>query len=477
MGTRKIYEALRDQIQDGIFGTEGRLPSSRALARELGVSRTTMTLAYEQLLAEGFIAVQRGSCPRVASDLFGAVKKKVGIEPVCPIRLSSYGERIRDFRPAPTYTGSKLLADFRYGDMSSADFPTIQWKRAVSLAASQQADRLNYADPHGSLRLRVALQGYLWRTRQLNCEPEHIIIVNGSQQGLDLCARLFLDAGDTFVIENPAYAMARQVLTGTGAAPISIPVDQDGMKTELLAGVSARLAYVTPSHQFPLGGVMPITRRHQLLDWAQRNGAWIIEDDYDSEYRYDIKPVPSLQGLDGNGRVIYLGTISKTLSPRLRVGYLVVPPSLQVVVSTAKRLADRHSPITEQEALATLIDKGTYERHVRRVRRLNSHRRVALIEALGRHFGNTVVIEGADAGLHIVVWFPDLPAACEGQLLECARNASIGIYSISGLYDDGSADRLNCVGLVMGYAALEPKLIERGVQLLADTIEGLRSRR
>jgi GntR family transcriptional regulator/MocR family aminotransferase len=216
-----------------------------------------------------------------------------------------------------------------------------------------------------------------WRTRRLSCELDQVFIVNGSQQGLDLCARLILDTGDAFAIENPAYAMARQVFTGTGATPIFIPVDQDGMKTELLEGATARLAYVTPSHQFPLGGVMSIARRHQLLDWAQQNGAWIIEDDYDSEYRYDINPVPSLHGLDGSGQVIYLGTISKTLSPLLRIGYLVVPPTLQDAMATAKRLADRHSTTSEQEALATLIENGAYERHVRRVRRLNGERRAA----------------------------------------------------------------------------------------------------
>ncbi len=186
--------------------------------------------------------------------------------------------------------------------------------------------------------------------------------------------------------------------------PVSIPVDADGLNTALLVGVEARLAYVTPSHQFPLGSVLPISRRHQLLAWARQHGAYIIEDDYDSEYRYDINPVPPLHGLEGSGHVIYLGTISKTLSPTLRIGYLVVPPELQEVFATAKQLTDRHSPIIEQEALASLIESGAYESHVRRVRRLNGERRETMLNALRHRFGDEISIEGADAGLHVVMW-------------------------------------------------------------------------
>ncbi|WP_432612771.1 PLP-dependent aminotransferase family protein, partial [Mesorhizobium mediterraneum] len=347
MGARQIYMALRDQILGGVYETGSQLPSSRGLANELGVSRTTVTVAYEQLAAEGFIEVRQGARPRVASSLIGhqassTVSKRAG-----PIHLSAYGERLRASSPWPDYLPNRLKVDFRYGDLSPSDFPALMWKRAMNTAMSQRPGRLAYDDPRGSPRLRQALQGYLWRARTLSCEVEQIIIASGSQQGLDLCARLLLDPSDSFVVEDPCYRMARQVFASTGARPVSVAVDGDGMKTELLEGITARLAYVTPSHQFPLGGVLPVSRRYQLLEWARHNDAYVIEDDYDGEYRYDIRPVPPLHKLEDRSSVIYLGTISKTLSPMLRIGYLVVPPELQDVFATAKQLLDRHSPVAE----------------------------------------------------------------------------------------------------------------------------------
>lgn len=472
LGARQIYEALRDQILGGIFGTGGQLPSSRALALELGVSRTTVTVAYEQLLAEGFVEVRQGARPRVASAVLDRGMRIKTAKQSRPIRLSGYGERIRAIPPWPDYLRTSYIADFRYGDLAPVDFPATLWKRAVNAAMGQRHERLAYEDPRGSKRLRTALQGYLWRARTLQCELEQIIVVSGSQQGLDLCARLVLEQNDSFIIENPCYRMARQVFSGTGASPVSISVDGDGLNTQLLAGVKARLAYVTPSHQFPLGSVMPVSRRHQLLEWARQRDAWVIEDDYDSEYRYDINPVAPLYGLQDSNNVIYLGTISKTLSPSLRIGYLVVPRELQEVFATAKQLTDRHSPVTEQEALAALIESGAYERHLRRVRRLNGERRETLLTALRLKFSDRVVIEGADAGLHIVVWFVDLPQSLETTLVETAQRLGVGVHTISALYDlDAAEVRPDRVGLVMGYSALDTRQIERGVHLLAQAVE------
>jgi GntR family transcriptional regulator / MocR family aminotransferase len=261
--------------------------------------------------------------------------------------------------------------------------------------------RLRYGDPCGSPDLRTALQGYLWRARGLRCEPDRIVVVNGSQQGIDLCARLLLDPGDRVVMEDPGYNLARQAFSAAGADLIPVAVDREGMRTGELP--AARLAYTTPSHQFPLGSVMSAGRRRDLLAWAQRTGAYVIEDDYDSEYRFDIAPIPPLQALDGAGRVIYLGTVSKTLSPTLRLGYLVVPTALTAIFAEAKRLADRHTPSLEQEALTDLIGSGGYERHVRRVRRRNGQRRAALLAALSVTLGDEVTVVGADAGLHVVV--------------------------------------------------------------------------
>ncbi|MBQ0822740.1 PLP-dependent aminotransferase family protein [Microvirga sp. HBU67558] len=475
MGARQIYEALRDQILGGVFGVDGPLPSSRALALELGVSRTTVMAAHEQLLAEGFITVCQGRRPRVAPAVVDRDVRSQPSKSARSIRLSAYGERVRTTPPWSRPEAGKLIADFRYGDLAPSDFPTAVWKRAVNAAMVQRPERLTYGDPRGSRRLRMALQGYLWRSRTLRCDPEQIIIVNGSQQGLDLCARLILDQGDRFVIENPCYAMARQIFAGTGATPVPIAVDDDGLRTDLLAGIDAGLVYVTPSHQFPLGGVMPVSRRHRLLEWARQHDAYVIEDDYDSEYRYDINPVPPLHGLEDSGNVIYLGTISKTLSPTLRIGYLVVPPGLQDVFAVAKRLTDRHSPANEQEALASLIEGGAYERHVRRVRRLNGERRQTLLNVLRLKFGDRIAVDGADAGLHIVVRFKDLPQSLEAALIERARLAGVGVHSTSPLYSPGADGiRADHVSLVMGYSALDTRRIERGVHLLAETIVQVR---
>jgi GntR family transcriptional regulator/MocR family aminotransferase len=424
------------------------------------------------LAAEGFIEVIQGARPRVASSPVNQGSRRASPQRLGPVHLSAYGERLHVTPPWPDYLPTGLKVDFRYGDLAPSDFPTLVWKRAMNEAMAQRPARLAYDDPRGSHRLRQALQGYLWRARTVRCDLEQIIIVNGSQQGLDLCARLLLDPADSFVIEDPCYRMARLVFASTGSSPIPVTVDEDGMRTDLLAGIGARLAYVTPSHQFPLGGVLPITRRHQLLGWARHNNAYVIEDDYDSEYRYDINPVPPLHSLEDHGAVIYLGTISKTLSPMLRIGYLVVPPELQEVFATAKQFADRHSPVAEQEALACLIESGSYESHVRRVRRLNGQRRETLLGALRRSFGDRIAVQGAEAGLHVVVWFNDLPRTTETMLVEVARRAGLGLHPISPLYnrrpDEVLIDR---VGLVMGYSALSIRQIEKGVQLLVAAVQ------
>ena len=468
-GARQIYRVLKAQILNGVFSATGKLPSSRALAAELGVSRTTVTAAYEQLVAEGLIAVRQGARPAVSA--LARPPSDKAPQAASAIRLSAYGERALAIR-AWRSPGKPLAVDFRYGDLAPGDFPTLAWKRAVDAVLAQRPAQLAYADPCGSPRLRAALQGYLWRARMLQAAPEQIVIVNGSQQGLDLCARLLLDPGDAFVIEEPCYAMARRVFANTGARPVSIPADPAGLDTDRLAGVAARLAYVTPSHQFPLGGVLSRARRLTLLRWARENQAVVVEDDYDSEYRYDIDPLPALHALEGGANVIYLGTVSKTLSPSLRIGYLVVPLSLLPAFSAAKQLADRHSPTVEQEALANLLESGAYEAHVRRARRRNGERRRVLLEALRRRFGDAVAVEGADAGLHVVVWLRALPEELEGAVVEVAAALGLGVYPISPLYaGEARPDR---AGLVLGYAALEVRQIERGVVLLGQAIAEVR---
>ncbi|RZN08008.1 aspartate aminotransferase [Bradyrhizobium genosp. SA-3] len=478
VGARQIYDALKGQILGHVYGADGLLPSSRGLAGELGVSRSTVTVAYEQLAAEGFINIRHGARPRVARAVAEMEHTGTKSRPSSQrVRLSMYGERVRQTAPRPEERVRDLVANFRYGDLSPSDFPVLAWKKAVVAAITQRPERLAYNDPCGCRRLRAALQGYLWRSRAVRCDSDQIIVVNGSQQGLDLCARLLLDPGDRFVMEDPGYLMAKHAFSATGATAVPIPVDKDGLLTERLTKTEARVAYVTPSHQFPLGSVMPIGRRQQLLNWAKKFNAYVIEDDYDSEYRYDTKPIPPLHTLEDSENVIYLGTVSKTLSPTLRIGYLVVPPELQSIFSAAKQGIDRHTPLFEQEALATMLETGTYDSHVNRIRRRNGERRKMLLDALRRRFGDRIQIDGAAAGLHVVVWFCDLPQASEAILIEAARTRGVGIYPVSPLFDRrhaGGGRRPDLAGLVMGYAALQPRQIERGCQLLAQAVEQLR---
>ena len=465
--TRRIGEAIKDQIASGFLGPGAKLPSTRSLAAEWGVSRTTVTLAYEQLIAEGYLDVRQGARARVAQ---GAGPLRPSPEQRHPLessdRLSAFARRLASFTaPAAAADHGPNFVDFRYGDLAAADFPVLAWKKAVDAALLRSRQRLRYGDPQGLLGLRAALHGYLWRARGLRCTVEQIVVINGSQQGLDLCARLLLDPGDSVVMENPGYPLARQAFAATGAKIVPITVDRDGLRTAELP--EARLAFVTPSHQFPLGGVLSAVRRRELLAWAGHTGAYVIEDDYDGEYRFDISPIPSLQSLDDAGRVIYLGTVSKTLSPALRLGYLVVPAALSDVFAKAKRLTDRHSPGLEQEALADLIESGAYERHVRRVRRRNGERRAALLAALTANIGETVTIVGADAGLHVVVWLNGVTRAQEDMVIARGHEAGLGLYSVTPSYAaDPLTDRPDLAGLVMGYAGLDERAIERGVRTL-----------
>lgn len=457
---RCIVEAIKAQIHEGALQPGGRVPSTRALAAEWGVSRTTVTAAYEQLLAEGYLEARQGARTTVASGV-ASVPAALQGEVTSSADLSTFGRRVVDLTK-PGLPLARVTIDFRYGELAGTDFPTLAWRRSLTRAAMRRPARLRYDEPQGSAALRLALQGYVWRARGIRCDVDQIIVVNGSQQGIDLCARLLLDPGDRCVIENPAYNLARTIFMAGGAALVPVPVDREGIRTDGMP--AARLAYVTPSHQFPLGHVMSAARRSALLSWAQRVGAYIVEDDYDSEYRYDIAPVPPLQTI-GQDRVIYIGTVSKTLSPALRLGYVIVPKGLRVPFADAKRLTDRHAPILEQEALADFLSSGAYERHVRGARRRNRGRRTALVDALRRLLGDRIVVTGAEAGLHLVAWIPEVPAEAEEEFLQAARSAGLGLYPASPLYDPAS-ERPMHLGIVLGYAGLSLDEIEKGVRLL-----------
>jgi len=483
--SRRLYEEIRARIADGTYSAGTPLPSTRALAAERGLSRATVSLVYEQLAAEGFIESRVGavSCVAVGAAQANAAghAKHARAKATVPNRLagslSAIGQHIASLKlgdPNPTSLGE---IDFVYGPLSGNDFPTLTWMKALRAVERQRSPRLEYEDPRGNIDLRRALQAHLSQTRSLACSVEQLLIVNGSQQALDLCARLLVDPGDSVVVENPGYRMAHHAFEAYGAKLLCADVDLHGLVTEGLSALGpARLAYVTPTHQFPLGSFLPIGRRHQLLDWAAERQAWIVEDDYDSEYRYAVRPEATLQSLDSHGRVIYVGTFSKTLSPQMRLGYMVLPPALVETFADAKRVTDRHAATGVQRALARLLEDGGYDRHVRRIRRLQQARQRALVEALDRHLGVEVEVQGVASGLHVVVWFRPLPATAERALVDAARRRGVRVHPIGPLFHPSKARPAGqrSAGLVMGYALLEQDAVEDGVRRLADALREVR---
>ncbi|CAN7752025.1 PLP-dependent aminotransferase family protein [Variovorax sp. LjRoot130] len=471
---RSIYDLLRSQIADGMLAAGARVPSTRALAADLGVSRTTVTAAYEQLAAEGFIVTSVGRVAHVASPL--AASAQFNAKPKRRTRtapsLSAIGHRVAGIDMPGLAPAEPCRIDFLYGAVAARDFPALAWRRAYQAELLRHQRRLYYVAPEGDASLRRSLQGYLRRARGLACDAEQILVVHGSQQAIDLCARLLLDPGDAFVFEEPGYVMARRCFEATGAEPLAIPVDAQGLDTARLPKDDrTRLAYVTPSHQFPLGGVLPIGRRLELLRWARTNGAWVVEDDYDGEFRYGQRPIDALQSIDTDGRVIYIGTFSKALSPQLRLGYLVLPPDLVPVFRQAKRLADRHAPVLEQRVLASLIDSGAYERHVRRTRRAHERRRAALLDAVVRHLPGGAAVTGTAAGLHGVLWLPFLRPQDEPALAAAARSKGVGVYPVSPLFaKPESRMQPRPAGLILGYASLTVEEIDQGMRVLAAVI-------
>lgn len=472
----QIYDQLKHAILSRRIKSGSRLPSSRALADRHGVSRNTVLIVYEQLLAEGYLETRPGAGTFIGRSM--PARTEAGVHgpehrSVRPVRLSRYSERLNGLDVGTLNRGTGLRYSFNYGTVSAADFPADIWRRLLLREIRRRVGKpYLYENPQGLPELRAALADYLQRGRWIDARPEQILIVNGSQQAIDLALRVLVDPNSPVVVEEPCYAGARLACEAMGARLLPVPVDADGLDTALLPPVEAgvRLAYVTPSHQFPTGGVMPAARRLALLDWAERSGTYILEDDYDSEYRYEGRPVEPLQALDRAGQVIYSGTVSKVLSPGLRLGYMVLPPDLVQPFLRAKQLTDRHTASLEQAVLAHLIRDGHFERHLRRTRRRNQRRRDALLDALTAAFGNAVEIEGAKAGLHLVVRFRGISATLAASVAEAAAQHSVDITAA------GASAAKDGASFVMGYASLDEADIRQGVALLREVIESFHRR-
>ncbi len=466
---RQLYESLRQAILQGRLRPGHRLPATRTLSVELGVSRNTVLLAFDTLLSEGYLKGKTGSGAYVSDDL----PEKL----LHAARPAAKASSMRRNRRTGSKRGKLMAAyaapvgesrPFKHGMPALREFPFDVWSKLLT----RQMRRLpytffGYGEAAGYRPLREAIATYLRTARAVHCEFEQIIVINGSQQALDLTARVLLDPGDKVWIEDPGYLGARKAFVGAGGAIVPVPIDQHGINVEKGKQLEsqARLVHVTPSHQFPLGVTMSLSRRLQLLDWAAESNAWILEDDYDSEYRYSGRPLSSLQGLDSNERVIYMGTFSKVLFPAMRLGYLVVPPDLIDMFVSAKSVADRHSALLEQAALADFIELGYFGRHLRRMRLLYQQRQQALLEAVNQQLAGLMEMTLSDGGMHEIGWLP-------GHLddKECAVRAN-DVEITAQPVSEYSLRYGTRPGLVLGYAAYNEAEIKTAVQSLATVLQ------
>ncbi len=485
----QVYKALRSDILAGHPPTGGRMPSTRALATDSRISRMTIQLAYEQLTAEGYVVGRHGSGTFVADHPAGASPSVMRVDalgtdatPIAPCavrsraeppRLSRLGRRVLDdVTPLLSSRGhgrARPRYDFRHGLPGMTDFPRARWRRHLARAARRSdVTALDYPPAQGSVALREAIAAYLRRSRGLHCTAEHLVVVNGSQQGLDVAARLLLEPGATALVEDPGYEGARSAFQLAGARTIPVPVDESGLDLSRAPRGSrrARLAYVTPSHQYPLGGVLPLARRLALLDWAARADAYVIEDDYDGEFRFEGRPVAPLKVLDEGERVLFVGTFSKVMFPAVRLGYVVVPPALVRPFARLKALADGGTPTLEQDALAAFIASGGFERHLRRARVRHAERRGALLDALARELDDTVEVVGTNAGLHVYVRLRGWSVARANALAQRAYAAGVGVYPATAYWAESPRE----AGLVLGYGGLEPAEIRTGIAKLATVM-------
>jgi GntR family transcriptional regulator / MocR family aminotransferase len=462
----QVYDAFRAAIVARNLRPGERIPSTRSLAAELRLSRIPVLNAYSQLLAEGYFESRVGAGTFVTSSL---------PDQLTPSEDCTRGsDRLRRM-PRAIARRSSLIPRYErpawvrgHGAFSVSQpavdaFPFHVWSNLIARYwRNLHLSALQYGDPMGYRELREAIAAYLRASRGVRCEWQQIMIVSGSQQALDVSARVLLDVGSPVWVEEPGYWLARHVLLSAGCRPVPVPVDDDGL--DVAAGIKrcrkARAAYVAPSHQYPLGAMMSASRRFQLLDWAQSSGSWIVEDDYDSEYRYDSKPIASLQGLDRSSRVIYIGTFSKVLFPSLRVGYIVVPSDLVDHFAATRHAMDVSPPHLYQAVLAAFINEGHFSRHIRRMRLAYGERREVLVTSIKKDLNSVLQVHGAEAGLHLTV---TLPKGYRDRAISArAALQNLWLWPLSPSYLGKNARQ----GFILGFGGTTAKEIPQAVRRL-----------
>ncbi|HXZ81669.1 MAG TPA: PLP-dependent aminotransferase family protein [Terriglobales bacterium] len=469
---RQLYEWYREAILNRQLRPGTRLPSTRALAAELNVSRIPILNAFEQLLAEGYIDSRVGAGTFVACSLPDDLSRPQRVH--SPISARRSARKISSYAKTLLSAGAQPWAPIRGAFRVSLpewhQFPFEDWGRLVARHARKISLSLfDYSNPLGYLPFRKAIAEYLATSRSVRCDPSQIMVVTGSQQGLQLASRVLLNAGVSVWMEEPGYRGARLALASAGARLVPVPVDEEGLN--VAAGIrgcrNPRAVYVTPSHQYPLGMTMSAARRLELLNWATRSGSWILEDDYDSEFRFSSRPIAALQGMDFSQRVIYIGTFSKVLFPALRLGYLVIPKDVVPAFIAAREASDLFTSTVYQAVLAEFITQGHFARHLRKMRMLYLQRRNALVDALGKELDGLLEILKADAGMHLVGLLPR--RFQDVAVSEAAARERLSVMPLSICYLRPAPRP----GLILGYAACGPNEIQEGVRRLSKILRTL----
>lgn len=462
--SRQLAAALRRSIAEGGVGAGARLPSTRALAAELALARSTVVGVFEQLVAEGYLAARPGSGYYVVTPLAqprAAEPGRTDAPTPAPRRISRAGRLLNDL--APSHRAEPRPFELGFAEIDGR-FIT-NWKRLAARALSGRAQgQWHYGDPHGEAQLRRAIADYLGAARGVRCRPDHIVLTAGTQQGLSLAARVLLDPGDAAWVEDPCYRAAFDILTVAGAHVVPVPVDRHGLAIAAAPSDAKppRLVYTTPSRQYPLGMAMPLARRVELLDWAERAGAWIVEDDYESEFQSPGRMLPSLQGLDRAGRVIYLGTFSKLLFPSLRLGYAVLPDDLVAPFAAARYLTDRQSSGPVQTILADFILGGHFARHLRRMRALYAERQQFLTALIGRRLDGILTVRRSESGMYLTAWLPpDWSDRAAAAMLAEAGVRSVPLSSLT-------LATSRPPGLVLGYTGHSEAAMARAVERMEE---------
>jgi len=468
-GSRRVARDLHRQLRAAIVGGRLRpglrLPPTRELASALDVSRNTVITAYDLLLAEGYV-VAKGRAGTIVADFLSrpAASERLGVQSVGDRRLNAAWRTSATVIPTGIDRGCRF--DFAVGLPDWASFPFAVWRRLEARALRDISRRPpSYGEPQGRVPLREAIAGHISFARAIACTSEEIVVTAGAQQAFDLLARILVTPGKTTVaVEEPGYTPLRNVLAAAGAKIAFVPVDAEGLRVDRVP-LDAKLVFVTPSHQFPLGVHLSPGRRRALLDFARARGAVIVEDDYDGEFRYAGKPLEALQTLDRHGAVFYVGTFSKSMFPALRLGFVIAPPWARDALAAAKQLSDWHAPLVAQDTLAAFIAEGHLARHVRKMRRIYGERREILEAALARFCGERMRVVGIGAGLHLAAQLD--PSVATAGLIERAREASVALDAMQRFAVGGRKS----LGLVLGYGAIDARRIMEGVHRLANLMK------